>query len=376
MAFNLKKFFSKTILIVGCLYSLVYFISCLTPYINPVHFYPLTFLPLIFPYLFAGMIVWLLLVLFFYRKQILLFLAIFLSGSQNIAAVFSFHFPSTFVQQKSKNNIRVLSWNVQDFLDSQCHTDTVGNKRRDMMDFIKKMDADVICLQDFTEQISEAYRSSINDVMATNQYGYHFFSKDFEKKYYYALSQYGTCIFSKFPIIAEGRIVYPGKNYPESLAYADIKIGTDTLRFYNTHLQSMYLKFTPDPGAEYDFIKDEATFLEAHTKMQDRLRHYDLKHIAEVQFARNDMDVCRFPYVFCADLNAVPSSYVYHKISKGLTDAFIAKGAGIMATYDGIDPTLRIDVVLMSKQLKPVQYYSPRLHASDHFPIVADIQFR
>ncbi len=374
MPIKFKQVFSKVIFVIGSLYSLVYLCGCLTPYINPVHFYPFTFLALLFPYLLLGMVTWLVIALLAYRKKGLIFLLVTALGFQNISAVIAFHPKKVFVEQKDQNSIRVLSWNVQDFLDSQYHTDTLGNKRRDMMAFIKQMDADVVCIQDFTEQISPAYRSCIADVIATRNYPYHFFSKDFEKQYYYAFSQYGTCIFSKHPIVDSGRVIYPGKHYPESLAYADIKMGADTIRFYNTHLQSMYLKFLPETGAESDFIKDEIDFLETHPKVHDRLRHFDIKHVAEVAVAKPAMNACRYPYVFCADLNSVPSTYVYHQLSKGLTDAFTAKGSSILATYDGIDPTLRIDVVLMSKQLAPVQYYSPRFHASDHFPIVTDIR--
>jgi endonuclease/exonuclease/phosphatase family metal-dependent hydrolase len=39
-------------------------------------------------------------------------------------------------------------------------------------------------------------------------------------------------------------------------------------------------------------------------------------------------------------------------------------------------PFLRIDVVLLSKQLETTKYYSPKLELSDHYPIVADITFK
>jgi endonuclease/exonuclease/phosphatase family metal-dependent hydrolase len=372
MPINYKKLFRRTIFILGSLYSLVYLLSCFTTYINPVHFYPFTFLALMFPYLLGGMLVWLIVALILYKKQGFWYLLVIGIGFQNIQAVFAFRTAKEFMQQKEKTSIRVLSWNVKDFLDSQLHADTVGNKRRDMMAFIKQMDADIVCIQDFTEQIGPAYRSSIEDI----NYPYHFYSRDFEKGYPYAFTQYGTCIFSKFPIIDSGRVPYHKKSYPESLAFVDLKTASDTLRVYNTHLQSMYLKFVAGVGMETDFMQDDKDFLINNPQVKNRLRYYDLKHVEEVAVAKPFMNASKHPYVFCADLNSVPSSYVYHQISKGLTDAFTAKGSGLEATYDGISSTLRIDVVLMSNQLKPVQYYSPRLHASDHFPIVTDIQFR
>ncbi len=374
MAISIKRVFSNSILVLGCIYSAVYLLGCLTPYISPASFYPLTFLALLFPYLLLGMIVWLVIVLIFYRKKTWIFLLLLAMGFQNIASVFAFRTGKQFVRQKDAKTIRVLSWNVQDFLDSQYHTDTVGNKRRDMMAFIHDIDADIVCIQDFTEQTNPAYRSCINDVIAAGNFKYHFFSKDFAQQYYYAFSEYGTAIFSRFPIIDSGRIVYPGNRFPESLAYADIKMGNDTVRVHNTHLRSMYLKFVADTANKDEFIKDELNFLAEHPQLHDRLRHYDLQHIAQVHIAKPFMDACKHPYIFCGDLNSVPSSYVYHHLSKGLKDAFVAKGSGIGGTYDGIAPTLRIDVILMSKQFKPVQYYSPRFHASDHFPVVTDMQ--
>ena len=79
--------------------------------------------------------------------------------------------------------------------------------------------------------------------------------------------------------------------------------------------------------------------------------------------------------MFCADLNSVPSSYVYNHISKGLADAFLQNGFGWGASYYGLSPTLRIDVTLLSPQLKATQFSCPKLIASDHFPLVTDIAF-
>jgi len=377
MAPHPKKIISKIVFILGSIYSLIYLFSCLTPYINPVHFYPLTFLALLFPYLLGGMVAWLVILLIFYRKRTFYFLIVTSIGFQNIHAVFSFHFPKEFVQQKDKKSIRVLSWNVKDFIDNQYHSDTVGNKRRDIMAFIKNMDPDIVCIQDFTEQIGEAFRSPLKDVTEIGSFPCHFFSIDIIARFPWAYTEYGTCIFSKYPIVDSGRFVYPGNINRESLAFADLKIGNDTLRVYNTHLQSMYLKYVAQPIPQYDFIVDENEFLANNPEPYQRLRHYDIKHVTQVTVAKPAMDATKYPYIFCADMNSVPSSYIYHQMSNGLTDAFLSKGSGgVGGTYDGLAPTLRIDVVLMSKQLKPIQYYSPKLHASDHFPIVTDIQFR
>lgn len=61
------------------------------------------------------------------------------------------------------------------FLDSQIYTDTLGNARRDIIAFIKNTNADIVCIQDFTERISPAFRSSVNDVRNTFNYPNYFF---------------------------------------------------------------------------------------------------------------------------------------------------------------------------------------------------------
>ena len=374
---NIKNIFSKLVFVIGCLFTIVYFLSCLTPYINPTKFYIFTFLPLLFPILLAGMLVWVLISFIFYRRKSWIFLLILFLGIKNICSTFSFNIPKAFVQEKQATNIRLLSWNVEDFLDSQLHTDTVGNARRDMIAFIKEANADIVCIQDFSEKISPAFRSGINDVKATNNYPYFVFNKDFDKQYYYARSQYGTAVFSKYPIIDSGCYKYADNHFPESLAFVDVKYNADTIRVFNTHLQSMYLKYVAvETDSTNDFIKDKLDFLLKNTQPHQRIRYFDVRHVAQAKMVKNVLNICKYPFIFCADLNSVPASYVYHTIQNNLTDAFIAKGSGISGTYDGIAPTLRIDVVLMSKQLQPVQYYSPKLHYSNHFPIITDLQIK
>lgn len=56
--------------------------------------------------------------------------------------------------------------------------------------------------------------------------------------------------------------------------------------------------------------------------------------------------------------------------------SFITAGAGLGRTFHSITPSLRIDVVLVSPAIQVVQYYSPQLDLSNHYPIITDIQLR
>jgi endonuclease/exonuclease/phosphatase family metal-dependent hydrolase len=61
----------------------------------------------------------------------------------------------------------------------------------------------------------------------------------------------GQAIFSKFPIIDQGNIVFPNSN--NNVIYADIKKGKDIIRVYNMHLQS--IKISPDVDEINDNIE-------------------------------------------------------------------------------------------------------------------------
>lgn len=378
MAVNVKLLFQKVVFTIGVLYTILYLTSCCTPYVSPITWNYFSLFSLVFPILFVGMLFWLLIVFIFYKKHSWLFTIIVLLGFKNITACFGLNIPKAYTTEKKPSSIRVLSWNVQDFIDSQIYTDTPGNKRRDIFAFIKNTNADVLCIQDFTQRESPAFRNCIQDVINACNYPYYFFSCDYTRNEAGIVTKYGTGIFSKFPIVDTGRHVYKGRKVAESLAFADLKINHDTLRVFNTHLQSMYLKLQWSPELQTDdFLNDDMEFLKAtNNQYHQRIKRYDARHTLQANMIKPILNSSKHPYIFCADLNSVPSSYTYHTIQKGLTDAFTAKGFGLGGTYDGFSPTLRIDVVLMSPQLKPVQYYSPRLHASDHFPIVTDVQFR
>lgn len=378
MVVNAKLFFQKAVFVIGVMYTILYLLGCCTPYVSPITWSYFSFFSLLFPILFAGMLLWLLIVFVFYKKYRWVFTIVLLLGFKNISACFGLNIAKDYKQEKNASTIRVLSWNVQDFIDSQIYTDTPGNARRDIIAFIKNTNADVLCIQDFTQRESPAFKNSIQDVINACNYPYYFFSCDYTRKDGDIITKYGTGIFSKFPITDSGRHVYKGRKVAESLAYADLKINNDTLRVFNTHLQSMYLKlqWTPELQTD-DFLNDDMEFLKSTNNRYDqRIKRYDARHTLQANMIKPILNSSKYPYIFCADLNSVPSSYTYHTIQKGLTDAFTAKGFGLGGTYDGFSPTLRIDVVFMSQQLKPVQYFSPRLHASDHFPIVTDVQFR
>ncbi len=355
------------------LITLLYFLGSLTPYITSLHFKGFTYLALFFPFLFIGMVSTFLLSIFLFKKYSIFLLLILLLGYRNIFSTTSFIYPKNFEQQKAPNTFRLLSWNVNDFVTSDKKRDTVGAPRRTILAFIKSVNADILCLQDFSSSERDKYVfSNLEYLKDTLNYPYYYVSSDDSSKGTKYI--YGTVILSRFPITDSCRFVYIRKHLPEHLMYATINIKGHPIRFYNTHLQSMFLhRYGRVPYNNEQFILDDTAMIYSGHRYQ-KLVYFDSIHIGQAKLIKEKLNECTIQYIFCADLNSVPSSYVYQHISTGLNDAFLQKGFGWGTTYEGLSPSLRIDVVLMSKNLKANQYYSPKLqNASDHYPIVTDI---
>jgi len=358
---------SRSIFFIGCLYTAFYLLACATPFINPVHGYFFSFASLFFPFILLGMIGWVLLSLFFYRRWILLFLICLSAGYLNMIAIFGFHPTQNFSQNKIAGTIRILSWNVNSFLNSSEKTNA---KVLEMLAFIKSSDADILCFQDYSTNKNETVNASPEFISQTTQLKHVFFSK--------AEENYGVIIFSRWPILQQCNVPFSNIDSPENLAYVDIQTPYKVLRVFNTHLSSMNMHVLinniPNSVPIQSIYYDKAILLKK-SKLS-KLAYFDKLHAKQAILIKKSLDSTALPFVFTADLNAVPSSYVYHTISEGLSDAFLLKGFGLGRTYDSLSPTLRIDVLLTNQLVKVKQFKVSRVHLSDHFPIISDIQIK
>jgi len=277
-------------------------------------------------------------------------------------------FSSSLFANKKPGTIRILSWNVNNFW-SVAHS--LDSARFDeLLGFIASTHADIICFQDFDQ-----WHWSNLDLSITNLKKYsgltHLYFCD-------SLQNDGIAIFSRWPIIRQSNTSFGIPGSTDCLQWVDIATPAKTLRVFNTHLTSMNIH-TPvtnhQSNPSFKFI-DYDTAILLHSGKLRKLAYFDKIHQRQAALVKQSLDSCKGPFIFTADLNSVPSSYVYHHIRKGLKDAFLETGFGLGRTYDSLSPTLRIDVLLMSPTMEAVQYQSPNKHLSDHFPIIADIQFK
>jgi len=365
-AYFTKYFFSPIALLI----AIIYLVSCFTQFINPSFGSVFTLLSLGYIVLFILMLLIVLCSAFIEYRFFIVSLIVLLVGWSNFSTTFSFKLNSRTLDS-NLSTIKVLSWNVNNF------SSLVGSEKRDtgvkfaMYRFIKETNADILCIQDNAFAIDE--KEKFNEVKELEKLGfkYHVLSNDFRPVN--SIRQYGTGIFSKYPIAGFQKVNYKG-HYYESLLYANVIVNKEILRVFTTHLRSMVLhdaNFYPEE--DYTMVQDDTAAIFDKSLIR-KLSYFDIKHAEQANTAKQVMDTTRIPYIFCADLNSVPSSYVYHHLAKGLKDVFLEKGFGIGQSYCGLTRTLRIDVILSTPNIKTLSYECPKLPLSDHYPIVTTLQ--
>jgi endonuclease/exonuclease/phosphatase (EEP) superfamily protein YafD len=96
-----------------------------------------------------------------------------------------------------------------------------------------------------------------------------------------------------------------------------------------------------------------------------------VKRSLQAQALKEHIDKSRYPIIVTGDFNDTPLSYTYHKIRKGLNDAFVNSGHGTGFTYKGNYPTNRIDYILYDKKVTNSNFEILKADFSDHYPIMA-----
>ena len=107
--------YRKILIAINVCVVLAYLFVCLVPFVNTsVNWYfaiPGIIFPILLFVLLAFIIFWIILKSKFFWVSVVTVIL----GFQQIAAVFSFHLPSEFSDEKQPNTLRVLQWNVMAF---------------------------------------------------------------------------------------------------------------------------------------------------------------------------------------------------------------------------------------------------------------------
>jgi vancomycin resistance protein VanJ len=81
----------------------------------------------------------------------------------------------------------------------------------------------------------------------------------------------------------------------------------------------------------------------------------------------------RRPLIIAGDFNTPPRGRFYRRLHREYKDAFAEAGLGLGHTFRSNIPVLRIDYVFLDNGVAPVRSYVPKVRASDHRPLVAEL---
>lgn len=181
--------------------------------------------------------------------------------------------------------------------------------------------------------------------------------------------EYRTAIYSKHPVSDWGFI--PFGNLDNNCLWADIRLPKGkTIRIYNIHLQTNGIT-----NLSAEIMQEKVEFTESYfRRVLGILRHYrraSAKRVEQLNQLLEHIEGSPYPVIVAGDINDVPISYVYRKLSIGRSDSFLQRGRGLGTTYAGAIPFLRIDVIKPDQHFRVLSHKVIQGDFSDHYPIVA-----
>jgi len=341
------SWFNKGMYLLNLVLIVLTFIAYLLPFLAPKIFPFLSVLTLFMPLFFLANGLFFLYWAMQLKKRMILSGLVLLIGITFFNKFYKFSAKSF---QESDKDFTVMSYNVRLFnvfkwLDRDDIPDTI-------LEFINNENPDILCIQEFSNSAD----------IDLKVYPYKYVLMEGEQ------IKTGQAIFSKFPIIDQGHIVFPHSN--NNVVYADIKKGKDIIRVYNMHLQS--IKISPEVGeiSENIDVIDQQKSKFLYSRISKAFKQQQEQGAI---FKEHEKD-CKYPIIICGDMNNSAFSYVYRSIKGKLKDSFEEAGKGFGATYKFKYYPARIDYIFADESMEVKQFESfSEFQNSDHFPIMAKL---
>lgn len=302
----------------------------LNDYIRPLHFPYFNLLSLGFPILFGVYLILTIGWILSFRKRSVVFLLV---GLVFILPVRRWVNMSDTVDKPS--NLKIISYNVKGTT-----IDREGIER-----FLKNTDADIAFIQErgYSNLDVEQFPHHFNSVMI-NQ------------------------VLSKHEILHSEELFDPEET--QHATVTDIAVKGRRIRFINIYLEPFSFE-----KKMFKVNEDSEENKRGLRRILGRLLLIFKAHDRQVNRIHSAVQDSPYPVVVLGDMNAVPNSYEYYKVSTGLKDVFLEVGKGSATSFHDYKFPLRLDYVFTSQELEPVRYTVKRdIKYSDHYPIEVELQ--
>lgn len=338
-------------------FRILFFLLTLTCYssvlVSPENFWLVGFLSLSIPLVLLIHFLFLVIHVRKLRKSFFFHLAAIVIGFAFIKVSYS-------ISRNDNNGVlKVLSYNVRIFNNyAHLHNEEYISSRK-MIGWSIENDAQIKCFQEYYNND----KSDIFDVRKKltkagwDQNHFKIVHRDRRK------AEFGLAIYSNLPIIKTGEVYTESDKFLNAI-YADILFGKDTIRVYNTHLESMSINV--------ENIVNTDKLAKSYKDLGYRLRRGFVSRAQQIKGIVKSIKSCKHKIILCGDLNEIPYSYPYFSLRNLLNNAFEKAGNGFGFTYNGKLFFLRIDNQFFSRDFKIHNFRTHRnIKFSDHFPLTA-----
>lgn len=320
-------------------------------FFSPKHFWIFGFLSLAIPVLLLVHITLLILNIPRLKKAFFVHLIAIIIGFAFVKATYSVS------SNEDEGKLKVLSYNVRVFNNytDLKNEDYVSSKK--MINWSVENDADIKCFQEYyNKDRSEIF--NIKNKLTKAGWKHNHRKIVLRDR---SGAEFGITIFSRYPIINSGEIYDQDKNFMNSI-FADVIVEDDTIRIYNTHLESMSIN-------EEDVVNTDR-LAQSYKETGYRLRRGFTSRSLQVEALVKHIKDSPHKIILCGDLNELPYSYPYFALRNHLNNAFEKAGNGFGFTYNGKLFFLRIDNQFFSDDFIIQDFRTHRnANCSDHFPL-------
>ncbi len=361
----MRKVAGKLIWFINLLCAVILLLSYASPFIHPGKILFPALLGLVYPYILlinlAFVIYWLVL----FKKELFLSLIVILLGWGHLMNLLPVNFSSA-KKNTTEDTFSIMSYNVRTF--DRFNWTKKKNSREEIFQLVREKDPDILCMQEFISlnKIGMREKDIVRQLVNYAQYSIYYINRTTPE------TGFGCATFSKFPIIKTSRI--PFDSTANQAIYTDLLIYGDTIRLFNMHLQSVRLRQENMNFIDTLSLKYTNEQIKGVQEITGKLRNAYIQRAEQATIIHNYILDSPYPVIVAGDFNDTPLSYSYHKIRKGLQDSFRESGKGLGNTYAGDLPSLRIDFILHSKDIKSTEFTRIKSKHSDHFPIMARLK--
>ena len=267
-----------------------------------------------------------------------------------------------------RSDLVVATYNVRNFSDLETADDE--SNFHQVREWLNTQGVHIACLQEAHFSSTNTFRE-FRDGLKKMGYGFFANAKVDEEE---LDTGSGYAVLSTYPIVRHS-VVERGETNIGGV-WADIKVGRDTLRVFNLHLQSTGITSADQANTLSPQIMDDTMACANLSKIADKVVDNYRARASQAEVVARAIEESPHAVVVCGDFNDTPVSYTYHQIlSEGLVDSFVEQGRGVEHTFRGLYDLFRIDYILSDRESFDVKKYNSfDLDYSDHKPVVVRLQ--